>query len=666
MPQADEKAGNTALAEQMKPKEIKAPELSENEKEARAADLQLLSQMRSDRDAPHPELDGMTYLQYYESNRKKDLSYIAPKKNKQDVRISSGLTREKDTTLLSTALNMNFVPDITAFDTDDLIVAELGDNMSDLVKKSREIENWNKKRSIIYRELISQGDVFVQEVHTSDFREMPLEDVEWNPETDKISDFSIKTRLQKLFDGCAVRMVSGKKVYLGNIRTEYIEDQDSYAIANVYSRRRAFSMYGTWDRWKNVPTTIETSEFQPDDGSTYRTWNITPLSNEDQVCEVMLFRVKQNRFQIYLNGTPMLPWNYPLTAICPSGEGPLAQGKFEPISDFAYSKSQPSKTKIDQEVLDEVTKLMIEGMRQGRKPPKGSRGKKVVSPNIFIAGKITPDMKEGDIFDLIQNPGLNAADFSFYQLIKQGIDEKTVNKTYEGNSKEVDTLGQAQIDKEQQMLKLGLALDGFVNLERRLTWLRLYNILYYWTKKFDPHMDATREALDGQYRKISVQTTLEEGQKGVKIFRFTDKEYPPLRQQQLEERDLSERYGQEVRIVYMNPEILRTIKYTWFVIIMPTPRSNDALSQLMYVQNLKTAIEIFGPQAINQEYAKQRYAILINEDYTKFFNKMDIMQMLQMGAENPVVENARGAEGGVKSMNVGAKMRKQPLKAAIQ
>lgn len=640
------------------PKEIKPPVYTQAELEARSQDIQLMNAMKFDRDRAHPELDGMTWIEYYESNRKKDLSYLPPKKNKQDVRISTGLTREKDTTLLSTMLNMNFVPNVTAFDKDDLIVNELGENMSDLVKKTREIETWQKKRPIIYRELISQGDVFVQEMYIEDFREMPLDQVEWEPTADKIADFSIRTRLQKVFSGCAVRMVNAKKVYLGNMRTEYIEDQDAVAILNLYSRQAAYSRYASWERWENIPTSLYTMDYAWD-GKTYKDWNLVTMNNEGMIAEIMLFQPKKNKFQIYLNGEAMLPANYPMTAVCPSGELPFAQGKLEPISDFALSKSQPSKTKIDQEVLDETTKLMIEGMRQGRKPPSGSKGKKVISPSVFLAGKVTPDLKEGDIFPLLANAGLNAADFQFYNLIKTGIEEKTVNKAYEGDSKDLGTLGQAQQDKEQQMLKLGLSIDGIVNLERRLTWIRIYNFVENMTKKYDQHVDSIREGIDGQYRKFTVNTALENGQKGIKMFRMTTDKYPSVPDQQKEEHQLTQKYGQDIRIVYLNPDILRSVRYVWFIVIIPTPQSNDLLTQLMFVQNVEKAIEIFGPDSINADYLKQRFSVLIKEDYNKFFKKMTVQEMVQKGLNSPEVAGQMGGGvGGGMSGGVGNKVKK--------
>lgn len=629
----------------MPEKEIKPPEYSQEEREFLSDLYFKLANARDQRDQPHPELDGMTYIEYYESNRRKDLSYLPPKKNRNDVRIVTGHTREKDTTLLSTQLNMNFVADVTAFDEDDLMINELGDQLADMNQKSREIENWAKKRPIIYREMDVQGDAFVQELYVEDFREMPLDDIDWEPGRDQISDFSIRTRLKKLFSGCAVRLVNGKKVYLGDIRTEYIEDQDFVAILNVYSRERAKGRYAKWERWMNVPKTVETTEPFAIDGTTYKSWNLTQL-HDDQVAEVMVYWKSLNRFNILLNGTMMLPHKYPLTALSPSGDIPMAQGKLEPISDFAYSKGQPAKTKIDQEVIDETTKLMIEAMRQGRKPPMGSKSRKVYGSGIFAPGKITPNMKKGEIFPLLegQSLGISTGDFSFYQLMKQQIEDKTVNSSYSGEQPTGNpTATQVLQEKEQQVLKLASAIDGVVNLERRLTWLRIYSILCHWTKPVDQDIDDVRGGLKNVYREFSMSTTLENGEKGIKVFRMTTDEYPTPEDHEEEELALSKEYGKAVRVVYLDPEELAALKATLFIIINPTPRSNDKLSQLLFVQNLRTAYELFGPESLNLEYVKQRYAILINEDYNKFFKKMDIMQMLQMGTGDPAVQNAMGA-----------------------
>lgn len=614
---------------------------SDEELKAINSDIALMVNMREIKNAPYAEVDDMTPNQYYESNRKKDLSYIPPKRNKEDIRIVTGTTREKDTTLLSTLLNLNAVPDVTAFDEEDMVVAELGDNMADLVKKSREIEDWQKKRPIVYRELISQGDVFLFETVVDDFRNVPLEKLEWNPLTDPVHKLSFRERLTKIQSVCMTRMIPQPHIYLGDMKIEYIEDQDTVAIARVYNRSQAQSEYGTWERWKNVPYTIETvAQFEYSGLETYKHWSMFNTSI-DQLSEVLLFKKSANRFQIYLNGTPMLPCNYPLTALVPSGELPFAQGKLEPISNFALSKSQPSKTKVDQEVIDELTQLMVTGIRQSRKPPMGTKSKKAYGSGIFAAGVITNDVKENTFYSMLppEALGIKAGEFSFYNLIKESINEKTVNEVYSGESQEgVDTLGQAQQMKEQQLLKLGSALDAVVNLERRLAWIRIDNILYNWTEPIDSKLEKTEEGIFteiNKYRKMSVETTVENGEQGLRVFRFQDGNVPDIDDQYEEEEQLSKEQGKNVRITYMNPKMLRAKKYRWFIIVVPTPKSNDQLSQLLFIQNVRTSFELFGPESMNMEYLKQRFSILINEDYNKMFKQMDIMQMLQAGQAQP-------------------------------
>lgn len=654
---------------QMKPENIEDPKLTESEIKWREFDIQQLQTMHEEHHRAYDELDGMNMNEYYESNRKKDLSYIPPKthENRFKTRTVSGITREKDTTLVSTALSMNFVPDITAFDVDDTIVQSLGDNMSDLIKKSREIEVFQKKRPIYYRELVSQGDVFVQELYVEDFREMPLKEVNWNPTQDKISSFKIKKRLQKVFGGCTSRLIQHPNIYLGSMRIEHIEDQDRIAIILVHDRSAMYGKYGTWERWKNVPDNVEITPYSFNLG-TYQQWNIDKLSS-DKVSEIMMFDKRTNRFQIYLNMVPMLPAEYPLTAIEPSGELPFAQGKLEPISNFALSKSQPSKVKVDQEVYDEITQIIVDAFKKSKNPPMGTNNKRVYSKNLFVAGKMTTDVTKNQFFPLLdpQVIGLTPADFSVFQLVKNSIDEKSVNDAYEGQIEGDPTATQVQQEKQQQMMKLGLAIDGFMNFERRMAWLRLYNILTNWTRKYDKDLDSVQEGIYGNYRSYSVETSLENGQSGIKMFRFTEDEYPPRGEQLKEERDLTKKYGKDTRVVYMDPQMLRSLKYSWFINVTPTPNNNDVLTQVLFIQNVRQALEIFGPEALNMDYLKQRFAILINEDHSKMFKKLNLQQELQRQMQEFDKAQAGGDKTGIQGgMESAAKKRRNPVRVAMQ
>src|SRR3990167_10868484 len=122
------------------------------------------------RDTEHTEFDDMDYLTYYETNAKTGNSYIRSKKNIEDSRIVSGVTQEKENTVLSALLNYNFESDIIAFNKDGFEITNLGEHVEDLVRKSRTLEDYDSKRPLIYNEGLDQGTAFVEEVYIDQWR----------------------------------------------------------------------------------------------------------------------------------------------------------------------------------------------------------------------------------------------------------------------------------------------------------------------------------------------------------------------------------------------------------------------------------------------------------------------------------------------------------------
>ena len=624
------------------------------------------------------EIDGMNALEYYDSNRKKDLSYIPPKKNRNDVRIVTGTTREKSSTLLSTLLNLNAEPDVTAFDQDDMVVQDAGNDMGDLIKKTRQVELWERQRPIVYREMIHQGDVFLEDTFIEEYQPQSFDSLDFNPAMDDFNEYKVEERLRRVNRMCKIRMHKQPTVLVSDPTIEYIDEQDIVAIGRKISRQHAYSIYGQWQRFKFVPYDTQNISGNASLASlisetgAYNAWTVFN-TDKMEVSELKTFNVRTNRYQIYLNGVPQLPHNYQLTRLRPSGNHPLIQGKLEPISGYWLSKGIPAKTKVDQEVIDEITRLMIDGIRQSRKPPLGTTGKKVYSQNIFDPGAITTDIKEGTFHQLIpaQSLGINAAEFSFYNLIKESINEKTVNEVYSGSGDGgVDTLGQAEIMQEQQMMKLGSSLDAVMNLERSMSWARIETILYHvMTPKFQTEVldEEDNKSLENFYETLSLETTVEDGKNGVKVFKFTDKPFPTINEQVKEEEELSEKQGRPVRISYVNPEQLRKARYKYYIIISPTPKNSDKIAVLMFVQNIKTAMEIFGPDSLNLEYLKQRYAVMINEDYSKMFQEMDIMTMMEKGMTGGLsapTDNA--ADGGGQKVQLPTNAQRQPVRPVVK
>lgn len=591
--------------------------------------IRSLERAKRQRDTSHTELDDMDYLTYYETNAKAANSYIPPKDNKDDTRLVTGTTHEKTTTLLSAILNYNLEPSIEAFDSQDFPIVELGDHMADLVKKSREIEDWDSKKPLIYKEFLDQGDVFVEEVWTQQLRVEKTLQMDWSDGV-KMNAAKWESDVKKVFEGCQVNMLSGTKVLKGNIKQLDMRKQPFIATVESVPYEEIKAIYGGWERFKYVPRKIR-KEITTNDNISYADWSL--VEQEEDMVEVIKWQNKwTNEFMIMLNGVMMLPIKnrnngFPLTAISPSGEYTVVQGSAEPISQFfAYSKSVPAKAKVDQQVLDEMIKLIVLKTQQSFKPPMANNTKKVLSKRIFSPGHIQNDIDPTKLTPIFgQMPmGVTPAEFSAFQLIKQIVDEKTVSPVFSGDQSQGQQTATEILEmKKQQMMKLGLVIWGVINMEKQLTWLRIYNIMANWTKPIDKRVDDQKKQLADVYRSITVNTTFDNGVEGQKIVNFDPEMANQLSPEQVQAQEgfMSRELQTPVRVVYLDPKKLQTLKATWYIVITPTEKNTSDLQRVMFVNNIKEAAAIFGPQSLNMDYLKERFAVLAKEDPEKFWVK---------------------------------------------
>lgn len=638
---------------------------TQEELKVRSELITILAQARDDRESPHPEFDDMTYSQYYDSNKRADMSYIPPKKNKQDKRIVSGYTREKDNTLLSALLSFNFQPDITVYDQEDMIYPLLGNHMEDMVKKSREIELYDTMRPLIYRELIAQGSVFVEEIWQCIYFPDVKNENNWKPGM-PIKDAKFEKELKpKKMERCAVKLHQGKNVYLGSFWQDDYSKQEAVFTYEILPREVAKAIYGTWDRWDMVPDQVDNTVIQQDQGEVYFDWNLTRV-NKNQVGVLKIQQKFSNRYMIMLNGVMMLPHNFPLTEISPDGDYTIKHQVLEGIIGCAYGKGQPAKTKVDQAVHDEFLRLMILREEQASAPPMGYRGKRVLSKNIYDPGKITNNMKEGDLFPILPpSIGLSNADFSMYQLIKTMIDDKTMNPTFSGQEQGGQkTATQIVQEKQQQLLKLGLNFDAVKNLEKQLVWARIGNIIKNYPKAIDKKADTDQKVIKEIYRQFSMETTMPDGKKGIKVFQFTDEDFPPIRDQMKEEDELEDKYNKPAQKVYLNARTFtELLKWRWIVNIVPTQENSDQIEAELFKGHIREAQALFGAQSINYDYAKEKFALHIKEDPSRFFlddGGAGILNMLQ--GQNPSVVGQMGAGNNNNNLAGKSALKMEPPK----
>lgn len=601
---------------------IPQPKLNNAELSQRGIHIQYLMQSAMVRESAQPQFDGMGYSMYNQTNEMADMSFLPPKKNKGESRLVTGITHEKNTTILSMLINFNFEVKVRAFDDSNEELIEVSDALTAMVRKSRQIENYDEKRPIIYRNLLVQGTSFTRERYVEQYKPKKLAnvtDIDFT-QLDKVKWSNLG--YEKVYVGCTSDLVDGKKVFLQDIRQTDIRKQPRVFTVEYVPREIAKTVFGKMERWKNVPYTItatSTANYLTL-ASIYSDWTFAEIDNTKvEVFEV--FEPFDNTYQLYLNGVPMLPVGFPLTVVSPSGLIPIAKGDLDPMNLFAYSKSIPAKTKIDQATMDEVVKIMVMKMQQSARPPTGNLSDRILSENIFMPGRITPDVRKEDLPALIDSPGIEPADFSFYQLLNEQIGKKSVTDQLEGssiNSGEV-TATQYLDMKKQQMLKLGASIDAVINWEKQMAHLRTINIIQNWTKEFEENIDDLRGKIEMATKSISIDDTFDDGKQGTRLIKFDENFNKTPEEVFDEENSVYQKTGKETRITYLNPKWLRSLKMNFYYEIIPVDKNNDKLTQVIFMNTIRQAMEIFGPQSLNVEYLKRRYAQVFGEDPTKFF-----------------------------------------------
>jgi hypothetical protein len=641
------------------PKEIIAPYKSEDkveackytkdEQEYRTYIINRATLARDRREAPYIELDDMSYTQYYETNFKTGNSYLRPKKNKEDTRIVTGTTLEKENTFLSAILNYNFVPRVEAYDKNDLPLVGLGDKLDSLIKKSRLIENYESKRALIYKEGVDQGTAFVEEVWVEeDEIAKTVNGMDYSTGRVDIGKIKIDKKRKRKVIGCRSNLLPGTGVYLGDIKQFFMDKQPYVITRDVITYEEADACYGGYDRFKYVPKTLILSDLE--NTTTERDWTLEDL--QEGFVEVIKYRDKwANEYMLMLNGVMMLPVGFPLTEISPSGEYNLAKLDIEPISEFfAYSKSYPAKTKVDQEILDDTIRTFVLKLRQMLEPPFINNTNQVLSRKIFYPGTFTQNVNPNQLVKLLgENNGINTGEFQVFQLIKQIVDEKTSNPILSGvASSGEQTATEVMELKKQSMMKLGYAIYGIMDFEKRMAWLRLYNILANWTKPIDKAIDEIKKTLVDTYRSISVNEEDEFGS-FTRIMEFNPEGVTKSPEQIDAEAQILSTPERPVQKVYLNPNALRErmMEFKFYIDVNPTEKDTSELRAMLFTKRVAEAKQLFGPQSTNDPYIKQRMAILAKEDPDKFWAKQQPMMPV-----NPMIKPGN-TMGGQASQQLG-------------
>lgn len=641
------KVPNTAFEASMQSEYFtNEPDYTENESQYREFLLRTLETDRNRRESPHKEFNGMTYTQNYQANYNGANSYTPPRQNKEDTQVVTGTTREKVLAIVSAVLNLNFETTFRAFDRDDMEDEGLAEAMSDCVERSNKIELWDDKKLYVYYEMAVQGDVYVEEIFVdetiTDKKKIKLSEV-----TDALmKDFKADYKTKVTFSGCQRNIIPGTQVYKGSMTERELSKQPHIFTREVRPYEVAKSIYGNLPRWQHVPRRLVNVGPDNQTDTPYGiNWRLEETENE--TVEIIKYQDKWNdEYQIIINGVMMLPVGFPMP--WEYAEYNLVQGSLEPISPFfSESKSVPTKTKLDQEILDEMYRLAVLKTQKSFMPPIANYTTNILTRSNFLPGKINNNMQRGDVEVLGGDPGqysIKPSEFEMIKMIREFIDQKSISPVLQGIQPSGETTA-TEINTVTQQAKqqLGLLIYGFIRLHQNLDMLRLYNILENYTKPTDTKLNKTKEGLINKYRSLTVSKEIAGKGLGTKSIEFTDEPSDPRDLYDMENGITRSETGQPLsvtppkkpmRIMQVSPKALREIKYNWYAVTEPVERETSMAARIAYEDRILKAMQLFGQQSVNTDYASLQWAIKNKIDPEKFFNSAPTQMPMvpEMGA----------------------------------
>jgi hypothetical protein len=597
-------------------------DLTDDEAKAISAIKTKLMQAQMQRNQPYPEFGHMTYLQRFENNRNKAHTILPPKKNENDVMISSGTLEQKLEAVLSAVNNLNLSPKIKAFDKNKSKIVLAGTALEDAIEMTEELENDEEKKLLRQKELLIQGEVFVEERWVNKFK--IKKDLNTKNFDGKFRGVKWSQRLEKIFEGPERTVKYGPNVYLGSITTFDIGNQPYIGIVEVKNYSEVEAIFGSWERWKYVSETLQAINPETTNNQTIsqsnKVWSLNSIG-VDQV-EVAVYQdAWNNELQILLNGTPMLPVGFPLSAISPNGNYTIEKQVLKPIDNFAYGRGFIQSVEKTSDLLDEMLRLMVLKTRKSFMPAYINTSKRVISARVLQPGNISMGIAADALHQIgDQSEGVTSSEFAVIRELSDRIDRQTVSPQFTGQQGKSGTTATEVMELQRQAkMTMGLIIFACALLEKKIGYLRLYNILENWYKPIQKIVLSDQP----QYRITSRSANIPGAGMGERQVIPMAGEIPTSSAIRAMEINDEAQKGFPVQKIFMNPEEMRRNIDEWYIVIDPKEKDTSTTDKLMFREMLTdlSNVAVLTGSRPNAEMIEEEFARVFQKDKTKLFTK---------------------------------------------
>lgn len=600
-----------------------------------------LTRAQTTRDRVWPEFNNKTYLQQFEENEKISNTYLEPKKNEDDVILSSGTIEAKLNTLLSNVDSLNISPEVLAFNHSSVPLQDLGRAITDIMDRCAENDGGtdggdDEKRILRQKELLKQGTVFVQDRWACKYAARKKIKGTYSGQFDW-SDWD--TKLEKVFEGCERTLLYGPNVYLGDVTMFSMDDQPyAFTIEQVHYDM-AKGQYSQFDNWKYVkPGMIPARAQLAENGVGGRTiydgkFRMTSLK-DDQVEIIKYQDQTRDEFQIIINGIMLLPIGFPLSAISAGGKYNISKQILYPINpQFAYGKSFVASGDVYElsKIVDEMLRLFVLKTRKSVTPAYLNTSGRVISKRVLSPGNISMGVPAGALQPVgTESQGVTSGEFQVYQELIERIEQSTVSPVFQGQYGKANTTATEVMQVQDQAKKsLGIIVAACTMMEVKLGYLRLPIILSKW---FEPVGTIKNgDVYNSMYRSSSTEAPILNDGVGVRRVVPVEGQLPDADAVRVIELAYEKETGTPMELIFISASELQKQKMTWRIVAAPKQKESSAYDKVLFSEMMQGILGLINVGARpNVTGLETEFAKTFGVDRNKIFaNQADMANQAQ-------------------------------------
>lgn len=523
----------------------------------------------------YPEFNDRSVIGEVNANQKAFNSYIPPRSDDPDeswrAQTVRPITRNKLISIAAHVVASILYPGVFAQNQRDQEDKDAAIVMRDLIEWV--ITNSNYERTFLQAIIAALTDPAAI-IHTGFYEVMRKV-----KEMKEDGTYSEREILDEVLSGFAFYLVPCSELYIANIFEADIQRQRFVARRKLIEYDDAQLIYAKHNNFKYVKPGVR-AVFSKEENTFYEISD-TDLG-DSLVEEVVYYNRAQDLELTFINGILMCAPDYPNQR--QDKMYPFAKFGYELLNNglFFYYKSAANKLGSDQELVDTMYNMVIDGTFLSLMPPSALYGSENVDASVYVPGTITSFRDPNTKFESIGPKSDLRAGLEGIGLIEKSMTESSQDNSQAGIGDNTERTAY-EIGRLEQNAKTALGLFGknvgfFVS---DLGQLLLSDICQHLTVA--QVMDITTPGGRMQFKSFVLPDKVEAGRKVTKRIKFTDQyfnddEYSKEKLMDNSTKILEEEgdLDAETKIYMVDPQLFREMKYK--ITIEPdilTPRNKN-------------------------------------------------------------------------------------------